>query len=71
MSGPVLGSSSSVPYSDVGGEGGLDDDSVEVDNHRLWQGELLQLLHPRPHLGCPKAMGAHFLTDHLFIELFL
>ena len=45
----VLGSSSSIPDGDGGGEDGLDDGSIEVHHHRLWQVELLQLpqkVHP-------------------------
>ena len=39
----VLSSGSSIPDGDGGGEDGLDDGSVEVHHHRLWQVELLQL----------------------------
>ena len=39
----VLSSGSSVPDGDGGGEDGLDDGSVEVYHHHLWQVELLQL----------------------------
>ena len=40
----ILSSGSSVPDSDGGGEDGLDNGSVEVHHHCLWQVELLQLL---------------------------
>jgi len=33
----VLGSGSSIPDGDGGGEDGLNDDGVEVHHHRLWQ----------------------------------
>src|SRR4029434_6206524 len=45
----VIGSGSSVPDGDGGGEDGLDDAGVEVHHHCLWQVELLQLpqeVHP-------------------------
>ena len=37
----VLGGDSSVPDGDGGGEDGLNDSSLEVHYHRLWQVELL------------------------------
>ena len=48
----VLSSGSSVPDGDGGGEDGLDDGSVEVHHHRLWQVELLQLLQEEHPLLC-------------------
>ena len=39
----VLGSGSSVPDGDGGGEDGLNDGCVEVHHHCLWQVEFLQL----------------------------
>src|SRR4029434_7943687 len=45
----VLGSGTSVPDGDGGGEDGLNDGGVEVHHHFLWQVELLQLpqeVHP-------------------------
>ena len=45
----VIGSGSSVPDGDGGGEDGLDDAGVEVHHHCLWQVKLLQLpqkVHP-------------------------
>ena len=45
----VIGSGSSIPDGDAGGEDGLDDAGVEVHHHCLWQVELLQLpqeVHP-------------------------
>ena len=45
----VLGSGSSVPDGDGGGEDGLNDGCVEVHHHCLWQVEFIQLpkeVHP-------------------------
>ena len=55
----VLGGGSSVPDGDGGGEDGLNDGSVEVHHHCLWQVELLpQEVHP---LLCftPKGISSH------------
>ena len=57
----VLGGGSSVPDGD-GGEDGLDDGSVEVHHHCLWQVELLQLpQEEHPLLG--------FLCDGADVQL--
>ena len=45
----VLGSGSSIPDGDGGGEDGLNDGCVDVHHHWFWQVELLQLpqeVHP-------------------------
>src|SRR4029434_2086040 len=42
----VIGSGSSVPDGDGGGEDGFDDAGVEVHHHCLWQVELLPEVHP-------------------------
>lgn len=52
QSGLVLGSGSSVPDSDGGGENGLYDGSVEVHHHCLWQVEFLQVLQKEHPLLC-------------------
>ena len=57
----VLDSSSSVPDADGGGEDGLNDGSVEVHHHCLWQVEFLQLPQEVHPLLCLLDEGADVL----------
>ena len=64
----VLGSKGSVPYGDGTGQYGLNDGSVDVHHHGLWQVKLLQLpqeVHPLYILCCvffvrELMFGSHF-----------